>query len=228
LQTSRLFLLTVLLGSCGSPEVVKAPSASAAASPESPKAEVQAAPSEPGVPSDPSAPSAPSEPNYTGFGDEKGVHVSHDEKLLEWTVTVERHCGRTKNLAGYLPRRDWMTPQDTELLKKRCEDAVEFAMRGAAWREALRACLDRYVAARGAGKFTCRLAQKDVPEVPPALFDKHLESCNSSCISGGPVAIEHQKEMRERAWCCDGTRSTCTNGALGAHCCVGHRGVCLE
>jgi hypothetical protein len=147
--------------------------------------------------------------------------------FLEWASEVQKACGRTRSLDAYLPAREGASAEDVEIVKQRCAESVEVAWRGEAWRKSLHACADRYMLANGAGTHACRLVPADVPAVPASVFDRHLAECSAACLRLGPEEIERKKERASPALCCDGTRSSCTVGALHQGCCAGHGGVCI-
>jgi hypothetical protein len=89
--------------------------------------------------------------------------------------------------------------------------------------------VDRFVRANGAGEPSCRIAPADAAELPPSIFDKHVEACATSCAQAGREALALKKERSKPVMCCDGTRSpSCTYENLHQGCCSGHRGVCIE
>jgi hypothetical protein len=160
--------------------------------------------------------------------DDDAEYQMRQMHLVEWIEKVKRDCERLKDVDAYLPAREGFLPNEIELVKTRCADAVEVGLRGNAWRKALSACADRFMAANGAGKHVCHLKPADVPNLPPALFDRHLAACTEACPDLAAAHIERKKEMALPVRCCDGTDSpSCTYGTLRAGCCAGHRGVCI-
>lgn len=160
--------------------------------------------------------------------DPDAVYQMRQMYLSEWIDKAKRDCERTKNTDAYLPEREGFPPEEIELVKKRCAEAVEVGMRGAVWRRAMSACADRFVQAKGKGHHECRLAPKDVPDLPAEMFDLHKAACTESCAEAGIERMELNKERALPVRCCDGTTSpSCTYGALRADCCAGHHGICI-
>jgi hypothetical protein len=204
------WLLLLGIASCGPAEVVskKTPIA------EPPKPVVTAQPVE----------TASTKPAV----DEDAEYQMRQMHLVEWIEKVKRDCERLKDVDAYLPVREGFLPEEIELVKTRCADAVEVGLRADAWRKALWACADRFMKANGAGKHECRLKPADVPNVPPALFDRHLAACTQACPDLAAEQIERKKELARPVRCCDGTDSpSCTYGTLRPDCCAGHRGICI-
>lgn len=215
LRTLGLLVLTAFLASCGSAEVVKEAKPSPAP-PDPPEREAPVA-----------APVATEDARPTREERERAARA--DAAFFAWVEQVEPYCQRTGNPEGYLPLREGVTAEDTEIVKARCAKAAEIGLRGEAWRASLRACVDRFVKAKGKGTPpACRLAPKDVPKVPASLFDRHVAECSAACERAGPEEIALEKERSQPAWCCDGTRSACTYKNLKPSCCAGHGGVCIE
>lgn len=184
------------------PETVVAKTAASAATPETP-------------------PPPPAE-------DPDAVYQMRQMHLIEWIDKIKRDCERTKNTDAWLPEREGFLPEEIELVKKRCFEAVEVGMRGNAWINAMRSCAERYVQAHGKGKHECRLSPKDVPDLPPEMFDGHKAACTASCARAGEHDIELDKERSQFVRCCDGTTSpSCTYKTLHKGCCSGHHGVCI-
>jgi len=160
--------------------------------------------------------------------DPDAVYQMRQMHLSEWIDKAKRDCERTKNTDAYLPERDGFPPDEIELVKKRCAEAVEVAMRGTAWRRAMSACADRFVQAKGKGTHECRLTPKDVPDLPPEWFERHKAACSESCAEAGLERMELIKERAQFVRCCDGTTSpSCTYGSLRPNCCAGHQGICI-
>ncbi len=148
--------------------------------------------------------------------------------LIEWIEKAQRDCERTKSTDAWLPEREGFPPDEIELVKRRCAEGVEKGYRGDTWVKSMSVCADRYARAKGRGKHECRLTPKDVPELPPELFDRHKVACNEACARAGEQQLELQKERSQFVRCCDGTTSpSCTYGTLHSGCCSGHQGVCI-
>lgn len=151
--------------------------------------------------------------------------------LREWLDQAEQDCAGKRDPEAYLPLREGVSADSAALVKARCMEVAEAALRGEAWRRALSACVDGFVKANGAGKPpACRIAAAAVPEVPPSLLESHVASCTALCEQAAPEALEAKKERTKPIICCDGTRSpTCTYGDANLRgCCSGHKGVCIE
>lgn len=208
--------LTYLGASCGSPPNVSkqstSPSVSSAISVSSTNSTNSTAPIE----------SPPREE------DPDAVYQMRQMHLSEWIDKAKKDCQRTKNTGAYLPEREGFPPEEIELVKKRCAEAVEVGMRGQAWIRAMSACSDRFVQAKGTGRHECRLMPKDLPDVPPELFDRHKAACAESCANAGFQQMELNKERSQFVRCCDGTTSpSCTYASIRSDCCAGHQGVCI-
>lgn len=149
--------------------------------------------------------------------------------LVEWIDKAKRDCERMRNTEAWLPERDGFLPEEVELVKTKCAEAVEVGMRGDAWIKAMSACARKFAQTNGQGKHECRLSPKDVPDVPPEMFAQHKAACTASCARAGADEIELRKERSQFVHCCDGTTSpTCTYGTVHKGCCSGHQGVCIE
>lgn len=160
--------------------------------------------------------------------DPDAVYQMRQMHLIEWIDKAKRDCERLKDIDAYLPEREGFPPEEIALVKKRCAEAVEVGMRGTAWRRAMSACADRFVQAKGQGKHECRLTPKDVPDLPPEMFDRHKAGCAVACTEVGMERMERNKERAQFVRCCDGTTSpSCTYGNLRADCCAGHQGICI-
>ncbi len=203
--------ISQLLVSCGSPNVVATQSIASLPSKPAEKAEL------PEV-----SPVAPVE-------DADAVYQMRQMHLSEWIDKAKRDCERTRSTDAYLPERDGFPPDEITLVKTRCAESVEVGMRGDAWIKSMSACADRFVRANGKGKHECRLSPKDVPDLPPELFDVHKAACTASCARAGVDNIDLKKERLQFVHCCDGTVSpSCTYASLHRGCCSGHQGVCIE
>jgi hypothetical protein len=211
LRTDVVLALTFLLVSCGSVEVAKQPRS-------------------PGEPADPPEPRAkPTAPEPAS--EETDPADRRETVLREWLEQAEQDCRNKRDPEAYLPLREGISAESAALVKARCLEVAEEALRGEAWQQALSACVDRFVKSNGAGKRTaCRIAAAAVPEVPPSLLESHVASCSAVCAQAGPEALELKRERTKPVICCDGTRSpTCTYGDKNLQgCCSGHRGVCIE
>lgn len=161
--------------------------------------------------------------------DADAVYQMRQMHLGEWIEKAKRDCERTRSTDAYLPERDGFLPDEIALVKTRCTEAVEVGMRGDTWVRAMSSCADRFARANGKGKHECRLSPKDVPDLPPELFDAHKAACTASCAIAGADTIESNKERSQFVHCCDGTVSpSCTYGSIHRGCCSGHQGVCIE
>lgn len=161
--------------------------------------------------------------------DPDAVYQMRQMHLVEWIEKAKRDCERMRNTDAWLPERDGFLPEEIALVKTRCAEAVEVGLRGDAWIKSMSACADRYARAKGQGKHECRLTPKDVPDVPPEMFELHKAACTTSCARAGAEAIELAKERSQFVHCCDGTTSpSCTYGAIHSGCCAKHGGVCIE
>jgi hypothetical protein len=210
-QTGVVLTLALLLASCGSVEVAKQSRS-------------------PGAPVDPQKPQAKPEPTAPDPASEAPAD-RRETVLREWLEQAEKDCDSKRDPEAYLPLREGVSGESAALVKARCMEIAEVALRGEAWRKALSACVDGFVKANGAGKLpTCQIAATAVPEVPPSLLESHVASCTAVCAQAGPEALEVKKERFKPVICCDGTRSpTCTYGNKNLQgCCSGHRGVCIE
>jgi hypothetical protein len=161
--------------------------------------------------------------------DDDAVFQMRQMHLLEWIEKARRDCERTRSTDAYLPEREGFLPEEITLVKTRCAEGAEVGMRGDAWVNAMATCAHWFARANGKGKHECRLFLKDVPDLPPELFDLHKAACTESCARAGAEEIDMQKERDQPVTCCDGTLSTsCTNRMSLQGCCAQHRGVCLE
>jgi hypothetical protein len=212
-QTGVILTLTFLLAACGSVEVAKQ----------------SRSPGAPGDPLKPRAKPDPTAPNPAG--EEVDPADRRETVLREWLEQATQDCDSKRDPEAYLPLREGVSKESVALVKARCMEVAEVALRGEAWRRALSACVDRFVKANGAGKLpTCHIAATAVPEVPPALLESHVAACTAVCAQAGPEALEVKNERFKPVICCDGTRSpTCTYGNKNLQgCCSGHQGVCIE
>lgn len=161
--------------------------------------------------------------------DPDAVYQMRQMRLSEWIDKAKRDCERMRNTEAWLPEREGFLPNEIDLVKTKCAQAVEVGMRGDAWINAMRTCSQRFVQANGKGKHECRLSPKDVPDVPPEMFSQHKTACSVACARAGVEEIELKKERTQFVHCCDGTTSpTCTYQSLHKGCCSGHQGVCIE
>jgi hypothetical protein len=117
-------------------------------------------------------------------------------KVRAWRATASDRCAAALARVGCAPVPAEATEDDVLACSRDCADAIEKRLESR-FADAREACVEKFVAAAGKGKFACELvALPESAELKGDALKARVDVCSKTCATLGPDAL---KEARERA-----------------------------